>query len=229
MDSLIEPREYNMTTATSSFPVARQTRLAIEGPVGLLELLTTYPEPPHCPSAVAVICHPHPLFGGNLNNKVVYTLAQTFHKIGLATIRFNFRGVGKSQGHYAEGIGETDDLLAILEWVKTTGSKLTIWLAGFSFGAYVAARGAKKWPVEQLICIAPPIENFPFKALLPFPCPWLLVQGDHDEIVSPSAVFAWVKQLENPPTLLTIKNASHFFHGHLIELRDQLITALTKQ
>ncbi|MES2998008.1 MAG: alpha/beta fold hydrolase [Pseudomonadota bacterium] len=214
-------------TNPTYFPLHRQASLLLEGPIGQLEVLTTTPESPRNPPVIAVICHPHPLFGGNLNNKVIYTLARSFQIMGLRTLRFNFRGVGKSQGQYDHGNGETDDLLTLLQWLKITCPDHAIWLAGFSFGAYVAARSAKKWPVEQIVCIAPPIENFPFTTLHPFPCPWLLIQGDKDEIVSPTAVFSWIESLEtNSPHLIIIKGASHFFHGHLIELREHLIAAL---
>lgn len=214
-------------TTLIPFPLSRQQSLLLEGPAGQLEVLTTYPESPHNPPVIAVICHPHPLFGGTLTNKVVTTLARSFSTLGFSTVRFNFRGVGKSQGEYDKGIGETEDLLALLQWLKTACPDHAIWLAGFSFGAYVAARGAKKWPVEQLICVAPPIENFPFKSLPPFPCPWLLVQGDQDEVVSADAVFSWAESLDNPPPVIKIKGATHFFHGQLIELREELIAAIT--
>src|SRR5579862_4201640 len=149
-----------MTTITPSFPQTLQANLILEGPAGNLELLTSYPEVPRNPPIIAVICHPHPLFGGNLHNKVIYILARSFHALGLSSVRFNFRGVGKSQGHYDHGIGETDDLLAVLQWLKNTCANPTIWLAGFSFGAYVAARAVKQAqtgprPIEQLICVAP--------------------------------------------------------------------------
>lgn len=214
-------------TTQIPFPLSPQASLQLAGPAGQLEVLTSYPESPRNPPLIAVICHPHPLFGGTLNNKVVTTLARSFKAMGFSTVRFNFRGVGKSQGDYDQGIGETEDLLALLKWLKITCPEHAIWLAGFSFGAYVAAHTAKKWPVKQLVCVAPPIENFPFKPLLPFPCPWLLIQGDHDEIVSPTAIFSWVESLANPPMVIKIKDATHFFHGHLIELREQLIAAVT--
>jgi uncharacterized protein len=212
---------------TIPFPLSREAHLLIKGPCGQLEVVTTCPEASHNPPTIAVICHPHPLFGGSLNNKVITTLTRSFSSLGLSTLRFNFRGVGKSEGHYAQGIGETEDLLALLQWLKTACPEHTIWLAGFSFGAYVAACAAKKWPVKQLICVAPPLENFPFKTLPPFPCPWTLIQGDKDEIISAKVVFDWLKSLDHPPTLIKIKGASHFFHGHLLELRDRLISSLT--
>jgi alpha/beta superfamily hydrolase len=215
-------------TTIPIFPLNRQASFLLEGPAGRLEVVTTHPEHAQKSLVVAVICHPHPLFGGNLNNKVIYTLARSFQTMGFCTLRFNFRGVGKSQGSYDGGVGETEDLLALLQWLKIVCPDHAIWLAGFSFGAYIAACAAKKWPVERLVCVAPPIEKFPFKTLLPFPCPWILIQGDKDEIVSPAALFSWVASLKtNLPHLITIKGAAHFFHGQLIELREQLIKALT--
>lgn len=215
-------------TMTIPFPSDRLGKLLLPGPSGQLEVMTTIQETPRKPPAIAVICHPHPLFGGTMHNKVIYTLARCFNDIGVATVRFNFRGVGLSQGEYANGIGETDDLLAILTWLKASCPESVIYLAGFSFGAYVAARAAKVWPAKQLICVAPPIENFPFKELPPFPCPWILVQGDEDEVVSPAAVFSWANSLEHPPEIIKIQGASHFFHGKLIEMRDYLTTTLNK-
>ncbi len=214
--------------STLAFPTDRLAKLLLPGPAGHLEAMTTSPETPRTPPAIAVICHPHPLFGGTMHNKVIYTLARCFNSRGLATVRFNFRGVGLSQGDYDKGNGESDDLLAILSWLKESCPGSAVWLAGFSFGAYVAARVAKIWLVKQLICVAPPIENFPFKELPPFPCPWILVQGDQDEIVSPAAVFSWVNSLEHPPKIIKIQGASHFFHGKLTELRDCLTTILNE-
>ncbi len=213
---------------TIPFPTDRLDKLLLPGPMGQLEVMTSSPDTYRNPPTIAVICHPHPLFGGTMHNKVIYTLARCFNSIGLASVRFNFRGVGLSQGEYNNGIGETDDLLTVLTWLKESCPESAIWLAGFSFGAYVAARAAKVWPAKLLICIAPPIENFPFKELPPFPCPWILVQGDEDEVVSPTAVFSWVNSLVHPPEVIKIHGATHFFHGQLIELRDRLTTTLNK-
>jgi len=196
----------------------------LPGPAGKLEVLTSMPANNVKP-IVGVICHPHPLFGGTMHNKVVYTIARAFKELGLPSVRFNFRGVGTSEGKYDEGKGETEDLLAILQWVKQVKPEATIWLAGFSFGSYVATRAAMHWPTQQLISVAPPVVNFNFAELAP-DCPWLIVQGDADEIVDPNAVFAWIATLPKPPEVIRMQGASHFFHGELIELRQALITSL---
>lgn len=218
-----------MTTNKNSpaeFP-AGELKITLQGPEGELELLTQTPTGAIKP-VVVVICHPHPLYGGTLNNKVVYTLARAFKDMELRTVRFNFRGVGASAGSYAQGIGETDDLLAILRWVQQVRPNDSIWLAGFSFGAFVAARGGHLWPTtQQLVTIAPPVENFDFNSLPPVNCPWLIVQGDQDEVVAPAAVYNWLATLPNPPQLIRMPEATHFFHGQLVELRELLITVLS--
>lgn len=199
----------------------------LPGAVGTLEALTSAPN--NASDVVVVICHPHSLHGGTMHNKVVYTLARAFKEMNLRTVRFNFRGVGASEGNYDEGIGETEDLLTVLKWVQQVRPQDKIWLTGFSFGSYVAARAAKTWPAQQLISIAPPVENFPFKQLPPFTCPWLVVQGEADEVVAPQKVFSWLAELPQPPQLIRMPDTSHFFHGKLVELRQLLITALSPQ
>jgi len=209
-----------------SFPQTETTFL-LQGPAGNLEVLATpIAENTTQKSAIAIICHPHPLHGGTMTNKVVTTLARAFRDIGLRTVRFNFRGVGKSEGSYAEGIGETDDLLAVVKWVKEVFPDTDIWLAGFSFGSCVAIRAATMIPVAQLVCIAPPVSRFDLAGLPPVTCPWLIIQGDQDEVVVPEEVFAWAENLNPPPTLIRMQGAGHFFHGRLLELRDILEVAL---
>lgn len=204
----------------------KEATIVIPGAVGKLEVLLSAPQQ-ITRAAVAIICHPHPLFGGTMHNKVVYTLAKACKELGMQTIRFNFRGVGVSEGSYADGVGETDDLLAVIEWAKQAYPANSIWLAGFSFGAYVATRATKFVTAEQLICIAPPVQSFDFKAIKTPVLPWLIVQGEVDEIVSPEAVYAWHQTLQPTPTLIRIADADHFFHGKLIELRQTLITHLS--
>jgi len=141
----------------SEFPLGEEIFL-LPGPAGDLEVLTTSPAEA---KAVAIICHPHPLFSGTMHNKVVSTLAKTCQELGLRTVRFNFRGVGKSTGTFAEGVGEADDLFAIIQWVQHVCPAEKIWLAGFSFGAAVSIYAATKIHVEKLISIAPPVSRFP--------------------------------------------------------------------
>lgn len=180
-------------------------------------------------NTTAIICHPHSLMGGTMNNKVVTTLARAFAELGHHTVRFNFRGVGESQGVYDAGIGETHDVLTIWDWVKERRPQDQIWLAGFSFGSYVALRAASQRAPAQLVSIAPPVHNFnfDFSAISRPSCPWLVVQGDQDEVVDPQLVFDWIKTFDAPPELITMPGATHFFHGRLVELRHLLVEALS--
>ncbi len=200
--------------------------LFIAGPAGRLETLIECPANDGTPVGVAVLCHPHPLHGGTLTNKVVHTLARTCNALDLITVRFNFRGVGDSEGEYGEALGETDDLHAVLEWVQGRWPGQPLWLGGFSFGAYVALRAAERWSLHQLITIAPPVNYFSFAPLAPVRCDWLLVQGDADEVVPHGQVMEWIAGLSTPPRLLEMPGAGHFFHGRLNELRTQLLTLL---
>lgn len=207
-------------------PDAKQ--FLISGPAGNLELSVTSPVAEKSAAGTAIICHPHPLHGGTMQNKVITTLARAFHDLGLHTVRFNFRGVGKSAGVYDEGRGETDDALRVIEWVREQRPDDVIWVAGFSFGAYVAARVAGKIKIAQLITIAPPVVRFHLNTLPPITCPWLIVQGEKDEVVPPDEVFEWVETLSPKPTLICMPEAGHFFHGQLLELRQRVENALTK-
>jgi alpha/beta superfamily hydrolase len=198
-----------------------ETSFLLQGPAGNIEVIASPRPATSNKNITVIICHPHPLFGGTMNNKVVTTLERTFKELGLATVRFNFRGVGKSEGIYDEGKGEVQDLIAIVDWVKKNNPENSLWLAGFSFGSYVAAVGATVLPCEKLICIAPPVTRFGFVDLK-VQCPWIVVQGEEDDVVIPSDVYAWVDSQSNKPVLIKIPGASHFFHGKLMELRDQL-------
>ena len=202
----------------------QENKFLLAGPAGDLEIVCEVAEQSSHDIA-AIICHPHPLFGGTLHNKVVTTLAKAYKDLGFKhIIRFNFRGVGQSTGDYAKGVGEQDDLLAVVDWVRQRTQ--TIWLAGFSFGSYIAAASAKAVGCKQLTCIAPAVGNFDFTAIPPFTCPWLVVQGEQDEVVAAQQVYQWLEQLNHQPKLVRMPQASHFFHGQLLELRAQLVQEL---
>lgn len=192
-----------------------------QGPAGELEGLLDFPA--GTPRAVAVICHPHPLGQGSMHNKVAYILARAFNDLGAASLRFNFRGVGRSAGTFDEGVGETDDALAAVDWLSTRHPGLPLWLAGFSFGAYVALRAQSARPVRRLVTVAPAVERFDTRAIQEPQCPWLLVQGDADEVVSAPAVLTWAASLKRPPHMAVLKGAGHFFHGRLTEVRDAVV------
>lgn len=198
-----------------------ETLHLIDAPLGKLELILANPMvPPR--GAWGIVCHPHPLFGGTMHNKVVTTLTKTFQHLGLHTVRFNFRGVGQSAGEYDKGNGELEDLLAVVEWVQKERIQQDVWLAGFSFGAYVAAKAATEFPTKKLVTVAPPVQNFPMLNLPPIICPWILAQGEQDEVVPPEEVFRWAEQREPKPIILRFPQAGHFFHGQLGELRARL-------
>ena len=193
--------------------------LTLEGPAGSLEAVF---EAPATTSGIAVCCHPHPLHGGRLSNKVTHTLARAFVAMGCAALRFNFRGVGKSTGRYAEGVGETDDVLAAANWARRQHPGGPLFFAGFSFGAAVALRALQTEAADGLVTVAPPVERIELPTTPP-PCPWLVVQGDADELVAVNSVVDWLNELPPGPELAVLTDADHFFHGRLIELREIVV------
>lgn len=200
-------------------------RLRIAGPAGVLEAIAE--DTGDCRGAsYAVICHPHPLYGGTMENKVVTTLARALHDAGVATLRFNFRGVGASAGTFDQGIGETADADAVAEWGTERWPGKTLIVAGFSFGAYVALRLALMRSTAYLITVAPAIELLDAQTTAAPACPWLIVQGDADDIVNPKAVIAWAASLHPAPRLVVLPGVGHFFHGHLQELRNAVNSAI---
>jgi alpha/beta superfamily hydrolase len=215
----------NAPSLPHSFPDAPATFL-LPGPAGAIEMATATAEG-EARTGTAIICHPHPLQGGTMQNKVVTTLERTLRELGLATVRFNFRGVGASAGSFDDGVGETDDLAAIAQWVRQVHPGDVLWLAGFSFGSYVAFRGARRLQAAQLIQIAPPASRWAFGEVEAPGCPWLVVQGESDEVVDPAAVYAWIDALPEPPQLIRMADTSHFFHRRLLELRDAVKSAVS--
>lgn len=200
----------------------RRSELALRGPAGALECICDVPEAAAALPATMVICHPHPLHGGTMHNKVVTILERSMRELGLRTARFNFRGVGASAGVHDDGRGETEDLLAVSEWVRQVRPGDSLWLGGFSFGAWIALRAAQTLHLGQLVSVAPPVKRFGFEELARPDCPWLVIQGDQDEVVDVTAVRAWVDGLSPAPDFVVMENAGHYFHGRLMDLRGLL-------
>ena len=196
----------------------------VAGPAGKLQVLETVPET--APGALAVICHPHPLHGGTLDNKIVHQLAKSFVALGAVSVRFNFRGVGQSEGEYDEGRGERDDLLAVVEWARQRWPGLPLWLAGFSFGGYIALDAAQLLQPDWLVTVAPAVNYFPDRPVSLKAVRWLLIHGDADDIVPGSALESWIGRQGLAPDMVTIEGAGHFFHGRLNALRDIVLRAV---
>ncbi len=194
-------------------------KLLLRGPAGNIEAVTSYPSVMAKEFAIAVICHPHPLHEGSMANKVVHVLSETFNGMGAPALRFNFRGVGRSDGEYAQGIGEAEDLMAVVRWFRARHPGAPLWLSGFSFGAYVVMRAHSRLGPQRLLLVAPPVSLFEFDSLPPVSVPWLIVQGGRDEIVKPLAVQEWVSRQPHPPLFRFMNDADHFFHGRMNRLR----------
>lgn len=194
----------------------RPEALEIPGPAGPLEAIVEDPggEPP----ALAVVCHPHPLYQGTMRNKVVHTVARAANRLGAPAVRFNFRGVGASAGAWDEGRGETGDALAVIEWARRRWPGRPLWLAGFSFGAFVALNAAARAAPAALVTIAPAVSRFPHGELADPGCPWLVVQGEADELTDYREVVAWAGR--RPASLALLPETSHFFHGRLGDLQQ---------
>lgn len=202
--------------------------LLLQGPAGAIEAKLELPTAGGERQAVAVIGHPHPPEGGTMDNKVVTSIARVFAELGIASLRFNFRGVGASEGSYDQGRGETLDYLAVAQWLHAKRPGDQLWLAGFSFGAWVALRAARQLPVAQLIAIAPPVGFRDFTGVPAPACPWLLVQGEADDVVDPGQVFEWARGLDPAPTVVRMADAGHYFHGRLTDLRGAIRNGLAK-
>jgi alpha/beta superfamily hydrolase len=189
----------------------------IRGPVGPLEAAVDLAT--DSPVAVAVLCHPHPLHQGTMQNKVVTTLSRAFAHQGAAAVRFNFRGVGSSAGSYADGMGERDDALAVVDWSRARWPGARVYLGGFSFGAATALAIAARAEPQGLVTVAPPVARLPQDFTAPR-CRWLLIHGGADEVVPMEPVVAWARGLERPPEVLVLDGVGHYFHGHLRALTD---------
>ncbi len=179
---------------------------------------------------IAVICHPHPQQGGTMDHKVVTTLMRTYRDLGIHVLRFNFRGVGKSSGTFDNAKGEYDDLIAVVQWVITAFPEFNLLLAGFSFGSSIAARASYHAAKLQHLClVAPPIERYEYDRAGMFTVPLCVIQGDQDERVNAQGVYNWVQQLRSPVHLIRYPEATHFFHGILNHIKQDLTQELLVQ
>lgn len=202
----------------SAFP-GEEASFALSGPAGKLEAISNVAAPAEARRGTAVICHPNPVQGGTMHNKVVTMLERSLRESGLDTLRFNFRGTGASEGSYDAGNGEGEDLAAVAAWVRRMHPDDALWLAGFSFGSYVTIRNAQRLGADALVSIAPPAGRFALQTVQAPTCPWLIVQGEADEVVEPQAVFDWIASLPVTPELVRMPDTSHFFHRRLLDLR----------
>lgn len=196
--------------------------LTLDGPVGPLEVMVDLPEAEVAAQpVVAIVCHPLSTEGGSMHNKVVTIAARALRDLGIATVRFNFRSVGESAGSFDNGIGEQDDLKAVAAWVRAQRPQTALWLAGFSFGAFVSLRAAADLQPAALLSIAPPAGRWDFDGMQP-PAQWLVIQGEDDEIVDPQAVYDWLDSLDAPHELVRMPDTSHFFHRKIVDLRGAI-------
>jgi len=190
--------------------------------VGSGEPVGSRQRPPVAPvERVAILCHPHPQFGGTMTNKVVHMLAKACNDLGAAAVRFNYRGVGTSAGSYDQGNGETDDTLAAIDWAQRRWPHAQLWLGGFSFGGAVAMKAASRRTPRLLMTVAPAVQRVAVDSMPT--CPWLVVQGDSDELVDAVHTQAWIAALAAPPVLKLLPGVDHFFHGRLTELREIVV------
>lgn len=194
--------------------------LYIDGPAGRLEALWEEPESAR-DDVTGLVCHPHPLYGGTLHNKVVHHTALALQERGLRVLRFNFRGAGKSQGKHDNGRGEAEDVAAALDHLDRLQPGTAVVLAGFSFGAWVGLRVAcGDERVRSLVGVGLPADNSDLSYLTRCPKPKLFVQGTRDQYGSQAAVQKVVEAAADPKQILWIRDADHFFTGHLQELRE---------
>jgi alpha/beta superfamily hydrolase len=200
---------------------AHTVKHLIPGPAGLIEVALDAPQ--GRPVGCALLCHPHPLGGGTMDNKVVHTLVRAFLQMGVRTIRFNFRGVGRSQGQFDEGRGEVDDALAV--WQACREPNEAWWLAGFSFGAFIAASLAQRLPAsdqaQRLALVGPSTARQLPPAV---PEDTVVIHGELDEIVPLQATLDWARPQSLPVTVFP--GVGHFFHGQLALLRTVLVRQL---
>jgi uncharacterized protein len=205
----------------------------ISGPAGRIE--ARYHHQPAADSPVAIILHPHPQFGGTMNNQIVYQLYYTFVRRGFSVLRFNFRGVGRSQGLFDNGPGELSDAATALDWMQGYNPDARFcWIAGVSFGAWISMQLLMRRPeIEGFISVAPPANLYDFSFLAPCPSSGLMVNGGEDRVVSTAAVASLVEKLKTQKGVVidheVVPGANHFFEGHVDELMKTVDVYLDKR
>lgn len=210
-----------MKAQTDGFP-EKETEILIPGPAGQLQCRwqASQVKPNR---GVGVVCHPHPLHAGTMQNKVVTTVFKAMLESGFHAIRFNYRGVGKSEGEYDNAMGETEDALTVIQFIQSQfPSPQPLAIAGFSFGAYVATKAALNedaLPIKH-IALAPAVAHAPFEELPPLTFPSLFIIPEADEVVSVAATDAWLANRDEPIEIVRFADTSHFFHGQLVPLRE---------
>jgi alpha/beta superfamily hydrolase len=202
---------------------SQTVRQVLAGPSGDLELALDAPAGE--PVGVAVICHPHPQHGGTMDNKVVQTLARAFLQLGHRTVRFNYRGVGASQGAWGEGVGEIDDALAVIE--RHRAPDMPFVLAGFSFGAYVASVAASRLPddakPQRMVLVGPSTRK---QQVPPVPADTVVIHGEADDVVPLAATLDWARPQSLP--VIVLPGVGHFFHGQLALLRTLVVQQMQR-
>ena len=196
-------------------------KFSIPGATGNLEGIIHLPD--ESPRAIVVVAHPLPTMQGTMENKIVTTLAKTFAEMGFVALRFNFRGVGASEGGYDGGDGEVEDAVAVARYALNEYGDLPLILSGFSFGGYVQARAAQTLHPQRMVLVAPAVGRFSpstkLRTGMPgVPTDTLVIQGDQDDVVKLEEVMQWARPQHLP--ILTVSGAGHFFHGRLIELKE---------
>lgn len=217
--------------SNSIFSLRDGVRGVIPGPVGKIEAIyhagmdsgALFDQ-----GYVAVVCHPHPLYAGTMDNKVVTTAVRSYCELGIPAVRFNFRGVGATEGEHDEGNGEGDDLEVVAAWALQQAAAEKLLLCGFSFGSMVALqRHDRIAPTRHLALLAPPMGRFLQSPPTRFDCPLTLVVAEADEVVDAPATLRWQETIRSEHDLILLEGASHFFHGRLTELRERLQASIT--
>jgi len=203
-------------------PSHHHQKIFLNGSTGKLQALYQAGE---AGKPAIVVCHPHPLYGGTMRNKVVYWIARAFEDQGCSVLRFNFRGVEQSEGEWDEGMGESDDALTALDYLQSQHPDSPLWLAGFSFGTYAGLKAAKRDSrVERMFAIAPAVNLWSFDFMHGETRPLTVISGTADEIVPFEQVQTWIKTMPKHVNFHAIAGAGHFFPNHMSEMTNHLLT-----